>query len=224
MRTISLLGGTGREGRGLGLRFALAGERVVIGSRNADRATSVARQLRKMLGDQGAAIVGTTNAEAARDADAACICLPTAGLAGVLAEAASALRGKQVIEVVNPVERTPEGFRLAPLQAPSAAEYVAQLLPEAHVVSAFQTLAAGHLLDISSRLEGDCFVCGDAPQAKELVFDLIGRMPNLRAIDAGPRHNARHIEAATVLLLEINRIYGTTSSLQVVGLDTAPPD
>lgn len=216
-----MIGGTGHEGRGLGLRLALAGERVVVGSRERGRAALAAASLNEVLAGGGAAIGGASNAEAASQADLACICLPAAALAGVLPGLAPALRGKVVIEVVNPVERGKDGFRLRALPAPSAAEHIAGLLPGARVVSAFKTLAASSLETISMPLAGDCLVCGDDAGAKEIVAEIAGRMPALRAVDAGPLRNARYVEAAMILLLEINRLHRATTSLQVVGL--GPP-
>jgi hypothetical protein len=223
MSKIALLGGTGNEGRGLGSRLALAGESVIIGSRNETRAQGAAQSLKDLLGDDTPPISGCTNAEAAGEADAAFVCLPAAGLAGVLTEVASALRGKIVVDVVNPVKRTKQGFEPASAEgAASAAERVAQLLPGADIVSAFKTLSATQLVNVSSPLRGDTFVCGDVSRAKTFVFELIARMPNLRAIDAGPLRNARYVEAATVLLLEINHHYKATTSLQLLGLGQPP--
>jgi NADPH-dependent F420 reductase len=204
-------------------RLARAGESIIIGSRSKARAQSAAQSVKDLLGDQALRILGCTNAEAARDANVAFVCLPAAGLTSVLTELAVVLEGKIVVEVVNPVRRTQQGFELAAVDgAASAAERVAQLLPKSDVVSAFKTLSATQLLQVSAPLHGDVLVCGDAARAKTFVFELIARLPQLRAVDAGALRNARYAEAATVLLLEINHRYKATTSLQLLGLGRPP--
>lgn len=223
MRKIGILGGTGSEGQGLALRFASAGEQVLVGSRSSSRAESAAAAIRSQIPSGSDRILAATNSDAARAADVVCVCLPAAGLEPTLGDLGAVTRGKVVIEVVNPVARTKDGFEPLALPAPSAAEWVADLLPHADVVSAFKTLSAKHLSDLSHPLRGDAFVCGDSGDAKRLVFDLIDRMPQLRSVDCGPLRNARYVEAATVLVLELNRQHRVTVSLQVLGLHPRPP-
>lgn len=218
MTKIGLIGGTGREGRGLALRFALAGDEVIIGSRQREKAEGVARALAEShVG--GAPILAGTNEEAARQADVACISLPAAGVAATLTELRASLRAKVVIEVVNPIVRTADGFAIMPLEgAPSAAELAAMLLPDSEVVSAFKTIGARHLLDVPKPLLGDALICADSPAAKRFAIDLAGRMPQLRAVDCGPLRNARYVESTTALLLELNRIHKATTSLRILEL------
>lgn len=223
MSTIGLLGGTGSEGRGLALRFALAGERVIIGSRSRSRADQVAAAVGEQLTACADRILAGTNAEAAAEADLACICLPVDGLEQTLGDLRSSLSGKAVIDVVNPIQRTPNGFDLVTLPRASAAEWIATLLPEADIVSAFKTLSARRLADLARPLQGDDFVCGDREDAKRRVLDLVARMPALRAVDCGPLRNARYVEAATVLLLELNHRHRATTALRLLGLRTDPP-
>lgn len=218
MWKIGLLGGTGNEGRGLALRFALAGEDVIIGSRSSSRAEQAAAAIREQLRCDSRHILAHTNEEAAREADLVFLCLPVAGLEQTLGDLRPALRGKTVIEVINPIRRTGDGFDPVPVPARSAGEWVAALLPEAAVVSAFKTLSASALADIGRPLQGDAFVCGDRQSAKKAVLALAGCMPRLRAVDCGPLRNSRYVEAATVLLLELNRRHHATTALQILGL------
>lgn len=222
MRTIALLGGTGSEGRGLALRFALAGERVLIGSRSSSRAEQAATAVGEQVAPAADRILGRTNAAAAAEADLVCICLPITGLEQTLGEVRSALRGKLLIDVVNPIGRTPDGFELASVPHASAAEWIAAMVPESTIVSAFKTLSARQLADLTQPLEGDAFVCGDREDAKREILDLVARIPVLRPVDCGPLRNARYVEAATVLLLELNRRHRATTSLRIVGLDSIP--
>jgi NADPH-dependent F420 reductase len=216
--TIAILGGSGDEGRALALRFALAGESVVLGSRSAERAEHAAATVRQRLGADAIRIAGGTNREAAGAADLVCVCLPVAGLEGELPGLRAETRGKIVLDVVNPVGRVASGFEAMALPAPSAGEWIAALLPEARVVSALKTLSADHLADVAQPLRGDALVCGDEPAAKRRIFDLARRIPGVRPVDCGPLRNARYVEAATVLLLELNRLHRVTTGLRVVGL------
>ncbi len=218
MAKIGIIGGTGREGRGLALRFALAGEQVIIGSRSREKAESAAA----MLAEKNAGsipIQAGTNEEAARQADVACIALPAAGVAATLAELRASLRAKIVIEVVNPIVRTDAGFSITPVEgAASAAELAALLMPDSDVVSAFKTIGARHLLNVPKPLSGDALICADSAEAKRFAIDLTARMPQLRAVDCGPLRNARYVEATTALLLELNRIHTATTSLRILEL------
>lgn len=223
MSTIGLIGGTGNEGRGLALRFVIAGEKVVIGSRSSDRAERAAATIREQFAAGAERILAAANADAAVAADILCICLPVSGVEETLDPLRVAVDGKTVIEVVNPVQRTRQGFEPIALPAPSAAEWVARLLPRSAVVSAFKTLSARDLCDAGRPLDGDAFVCGDDEPSKRKVVDIIGRIANLNAIDCGPLRNARYIEAATVLLLELNRRHRAVTSLRILGLDRPHP-
>jgi hypothetical protein len=220
---IALIGGTGNEGRGLAVRFAFAGEEVIVGSRDSSRAQEAAAVVRAQLGGGGERVFAGTNAEAAGSCDLACICLPVAGIEATLGELRPRLSGKTVIEVVNGVHRTPAGFEPVALPAPSAAEWVAALLPDSAVVSAFKTVSAKHMYDIRRTPREDTLVCGDDRDAKRRIIDLIGRIAMLRPIDCGPLRNARYVEAATVLLLELNRQHRITASLRVLGYASDTP-
>ncbi len=219
MPRIGLIGGTGDEGRGLAVRFALAGEEVLIGSRSRERAEQAAAVVRSRLGEKAHQIVAGTNVDAAGEAEIVCVCLPMPAVNETLSDLRQSLRGRTVIEVINPVRRTAQGFEPVLLAAPSAAEWVAALLPEAEVVSAFKTFSAAHLANLERPLQGDAFICGDGRETKQQVLDLVRRIPRLRPVDCGALRNARYVEAAAVLILEINRRHRATASLRVLGLD-----
>jgi NADPH-dependent F420 reductase len=221
---IGLIGGTGSEGHGLALRFALAGEDVIIGSRSRSRAEHAAAVVRAQLGGRHQQVFAGTNIQAGAESDVACVCLPLSGVEATLGDLRAVLRGKTVIEVVNPVRRTQEGFESITLPAPSAAEWLAALLPDSAIVSTFKTLSAKHMCAIDRKLHGDAFVCGDDGGAKGSVLDLVRRIAALRPVDCGPLRNARYVEAATVLLLELNRQHRIIASLRVLGLDSDSRD
>lgn len=200
---IAILGGTGPEGAGLGLRWALAGHEVIVGSRVAGRAEATAAELG--AGARGASIHGMTNRDAAGAAAVVVLALPAQGLAATLPELKEACRGKPVVSAVVPL--TFGGPRLfTPPPTGSAAEEAQALLgPEARVVAAFHHIAA-HALASDHPIDCDLLLCGDDPAAKETVAEL-GKCLALRVLDVGPLTNAGPLEGITALLATINRRY-----------------
>jgi 8-hydroxy-5-deazaflavin:NADPH oxidoreductase len=211
---IAILGGTGKEGAGLGARWALAGHSIIIGSRDAERARAKAVELRERTGKLP--IVGHTNAEAASLGEVVVVALPADGL-HILADAREACRGKVVVSTVVPL--TFGGPRLfTPPPAGSAAEDVQRLLPEARVVAAFHHIAAHELAEADHPIECDLLLCGGDNDAKETVAAL-GRSMGLRTIDVGPVTNAGPLEGITAVLATINRRYKLKNSgIKITGL------
>jgi hypothetical protein len=200
---IAILGGTGKEGAGLGARWALAGHAIVIGSRDEERARSKAAELRERT--KKLPIVGHTNTEAAALGDVVVVALPAQGLASTLPEVAAACRGKVVVSTVVPL--TFGGPRLfTPPPAGSAAEEVQALLPGAKVVAAFHHIAAHELADTDRAIDCDLLACGDDAAAKDAVASL-GASLGLRVLDVGPLTNAGPLEGITAVLATINRRY-----------------
>jgi NADPH-dependent F420 reductase len=212
---IAILGGTGKEGAGLGARWALAGHSIVIGSRDAARADAKANELRDAT--RTSAIAGDTNAGAAARAEVVVVALPADGLAAILPEARQACRGKVVVSTVVPL--TFGGPRLfTPPAEGSAAEQVQRLLPEARVVAAFHHIAAHELTATEHAIECDLLMCGADREAKETVVAL-GATMGLRAIDVGPLTNAGPLEGITAVLATINRRYKLKNSgVKITGL------
>ena len=216
MPTIAIVGGTGPEGRGLGLRFAMAGHQVVLGSRDAGRAAEAAASVLQLA--PGLPVTGLANADAARAAEWVVLSVPYEGLASTVQALAPALAGKLVISVVAPLSF--EGGRPRAVDVPegSAAQQVAGLLPDSQVASAFHHLSAHDLLDPAHQLEGDVIVCASGAEARRQVMDLVGQMPALRPVDGGPLENSRYVEELTALLLTINRRYKTRTAIRLLGL------
>lgn len=213
--TIALIGGTGPEGRGLALRFALAGHRVVIGSRRAERGAETAEALRAALptGD----LTGTSNELAVRDADIAVVVVPYEAHRATLEGLRERLAGKIVVDAVVPV-RFERGPRPVEVEAGSATEEAAALLPDSRVVGAFHNLAAEVLLDPSASVDADVLITGSDAEAKETVSILAGQIRGARAVDAGPLRFSRFVEGLTILLIGINGRYKAHSSIRVSGL------
>ena len=212
---IAILGGTGKEGSGLAMRWALAGHSIIIGSRDATRAHDKAVEMRERT--KKLAIVGHENAEAAALGEVVVVALPATGLSATLPPAREACRGKVVISAVVPL--TFGGPRLfTPPPAGSAAEEVQALLPEATVVAAFHHIAAHELAELDESINCDLLVCGQDADAKETVAEL-GRSMGLRTIDAGPLSNAGPVEGITAVLATINRRYKIKNAgIKITGL------
>jgi NADPH-dependent F420 reductase len=216
MPTIAIIGGTGPEGRGLGLRFAMAGHQVIIGSRDAGRATEAAESLLQLR--SGLPITGAANAAAARDAEWVVLSVPYDGLATTVEALALQLADKLVVSVVAPLAF--DRGRARPVAVPdgSAGQQVAGLLPTSQVVSAFHHLSAHDLLNPAKELEGDILVCGDSDDAKRQVMALAEQVRSLRAVDIGTLDNSRYLEELTALLLGINRMHRARVTIRLLGL------
>ena len=205
---IAILGGTGKEGAGLALRWAQAGHSIIIGSRDAERARAKATELRERA--HKLPIVGNTNLEAAQLGEIIVVALPATGLAATLPELRAATGHKVVVSTVVPL--TFGGPRLfTPPAVGSSAEEVQALLPEARVVAAFHHIAAHELAETDHAIECDLLVCGGDAGAKEVVTTL-GVSLGLRVIDVGALANAGPVEGISALLATINRRYKLKNS------------
>lgn len=221
MGRMAILGGTGPEGIGLGLRFAMAGEEVVVGSRQAERAEDVARDMRTKLEGIGCKtpVRGAENAAAIDGADIVVVSFPFSGVADLLPGLATKLAGKLVLDVINPLERVNKVFVSAPVPEGSAAEKIQKILPESFVVAGFKNESAEELVEIDHPVEGDIVICSDHKDAKATIVELVKRIPRYRAVDAGALVNARVTEGITAMLLNINRRYKAVTSIRILGLD-----
>ena len=213
---LAFLGGTGPEGRGLALRYALAGHEVFIGSRDAARGREAAEELEEKWA--GVAVRGGGNDEAAQLGEGVFICVPYQAQKSLLPGLAESLAGKVVVNVVAPLSFRKGRAVAVEVAEGSAAEESQLLLPESEVVAAFQNLSARKLLAADRSMEGDVVVCSDHAAAKRQVMSLVEVIEALRAVDGGALSNARYVEQLTALLLNVNRIYRAQSSIKLVGL------
>jgi len=220
--TVAIVGGTGAEGFGLALRLGRAGERVIIGSRAADRGAASAERAIETLGE--GEILGTSNDEAAAAADVVFVTVPFEGQAETYRAIKDAVRpGTVVCDATSPLA-TAVGGRAWHVVRPwhgSAAEQAAAILGEgARVVAGFHTTPAEALQDLDTPMDSDVIVCGDDAEAKRTVGALIERIPDLRWVDAGLLSQARIAETMTALLISINRTYKVRESgFRITGRD-----
>ena len=213
---IGIVGGTGKEGVGLGLRWAQAGHEVIIGSRDPERARAKAAEV--AVAASGRSVEGRSNRDAAAAADVVVLTVPATGLAATLPELREACRGKVVVSTVVPL--TFGGGRLfTPPPQGSAAEEAQEILgAEARVVAAFHHIAAHELAAGDHAIECDLLFCGGDAAAKQLVTDL-GTSMGLRSVDVGPLTNAGPLEGITAVLATINRRYKLKNSgIKISGL------
>ncbi len=209
---IAIVGGTGSLGSALALRLAAPGVRVIIGSRDREKAKTVVESLRKIVGK--GIIEGQTNQEAVKEAEFVVIAVPYEGHAGTVAQLKGQLVGKTVIDAVVPLSK---GKPFVP-PAGSALMEAQQLLgDEAPVIGALHNISAVDLQSADASL-GDVLVCGDNDAAKQKVMEIIRRI-GARTFDAGPAANAYVIEGLTGVLIYLNRKYKSKhASVKVTGI------
>ena len=214
---LAFLGGTGPEGRGLALRLALAGEEVIIGSRDGERAATAADELVQQ--SPVARITGGDNLDAATKAEVVFLTVPYEAQRPLLEQLRGSLAGKVVVDVIAPMRfERGKGAIAVPVEAGSAAEEAQQLLPDSQVVAAFQNVSAEELQDPQAEMAGDVVICSEHREAKATVMELTNKIPKLRGVDGGALANARYVEQLTPLLVNINRIYKVHSGIKIVGI------
>ena len=220
-RKIALLGGTGSAGMGLALRWARAGEAVIIGSRDGQRAQKAAAELAARVGD-GALIEGMANTAACEATDLLVITVPFEGHALLLKQLEPHFRPNSVLIDATVALATAVGGRptrtLGVWQG-SCAEQAAELVPQGvTVAAAFHNISA----DASNGddpIESDVIVCSDDRQARQLAAELAEKIPGVRAVDGGKLENSRVLEQITALLIGINiRYKAHATGIRVTGL------
>ena len=221
-KTIAVLGGTGKEGSGLALRWAQAGHRVVIGSRSPGRAQETAASINTRVGKPQAE--GADNLAAAQAGSVVVLTVPYAAQLATLQEVKGALAGKILIDVTVPLV-PPQVSRVQLPDGGSAAVKAQALLGESVcVVSAFQNVAAELLAEIGKPIDCDVLVCGDDREARSQVIAL-ARDAGMRAFHAGPLANSIVAEALTSVLIAINRQYKVKhSGIAITGLPAEAPN
>jgi 8-hydroxy-5-deazaflavin:NADPH oxidoreductase len=219
---IAVVGGTGDQGMGLARRWGLAGFEVIIGSRVEERARAAAKELNDDADGSGAQFDGATNGDAAARSEIVVITVPFAAQAATIKDIKARLsEGSLLVDVTVPLETAVDGkpTRVLGVWAGSAAEQCAELAaPGVEVVSAFHSVPASMLSDLSREVACDVLVCGDRKQAKERLRPLVEAIPGCRYVDAGPLANSRTVEALTALLIGVNIRYKTHAGLRITGV------
>jgi len=222
-RPIAILGGTGPAGTGLALRWARAGEIVIIGSRDARRANESAETIKQKAGSH-AQVSGMDNSAACAAAEILVLTVPFEGQAALLKQLKPAIRaGSILIDATVALAASVGGraSRTLGVWQGSAAQQAAELVPkDVSVAAAFHNLSAD-LLNGDEALDCDVIVCSDDPQASQLTRMLAAKIPGVRAIDGGKLENARTLEQITALLIGLNIRHKGHAGIRVTGL---PPE
>lgn len=216
MKTLAILGGTGKEGAGLAMRWALHGYRVIIGSRAEEKAKTRAAEMNAELGADY--LTGLANAEAAEAADIVVLSVPYVAHAATLSAVREQCAGKILVDLTVPL-RPPE-IMAVNLPDGGAAALEAQALfgNAVTVVAAFQNVSAVKLKQLDRAVDCDVLVCADDDAAKAAVIELV-TAAGMRGIDAGPLKNAVAAESLTPILLYINRRYKVKGAgIRITGL------
>jgi NADPH-dependent F420 reductase len=210
---IAVVGGTGKEGSGMALRWAKAGHEVLLGSRDAARAQAKALELSQQSGGQ---VAGGDNAWAVAQAEIAVLSVPYTAHRDTLTGLKDALAGKVLLDVTVPLK--PPQVRKVHLPEGQAAALEAQAMlgPSVKVVAGVHHVSAVHLLDLGHAVDCDVLACSDDAPALERCLALI-RDLGVRAFDAGPLVNAIALESLTPVLLHLNKQYKTSAGIRITG-------
>jgi 8-hydroxy-5-deazaflavin:NADPH oxidoreductase len=216
MLTVAVLGGTGKEGSGLAMRWALSGYRVLVGSRDAERAATRAAEMNQELG--GDYLTGLTNAEAAASANLVVLSVPYSAHKDTLESVKDQLTGKILVDITVPLNPPKVRTVYIPEGKSAALEAQSYLGDSVRVVAAFQNVSAEKLRDPNTEVDCDVLICSDDAQAKTEVMELV-KASGMHGIDAGPLQNAIAVEALTPVLLYINKTYGVKGAgIRITGV------
>jgi len=219
-RPIAIIGGTGPAGMGLALRWVRAGETVIIGSREEERARMAAASIQRRAGEP-AKICGMENSAACAVADILMLTVPFEGQASLIKKLKGSITpGSILIDATVPLAAGVGGraSRTLGVWQGSAAQQAAELVPEnVSVVAAFHNVSAD-LMGGDNPLDCDVIVCSDDPDAAQLTRELAAKIPGVRAIDGGKLENARIVEQITALLVGLNIRHKGHSGIRITGL------
>jgi NADPH-dependent F420 reductase len=219
---IPIIGGTGALGYGLAVRWARAGQPLVIGSRHAGRAQEAADRIRSEV--EGAQVEGLPNAEAAGRGPIVFLTVPFRAQSETLTNLQEALSaGQLLVDCTVPVAAAISGkaTRTLGVWQGSAAQQAAEMVPEGvTVISALHSVSAPKLAG-PGELDEDVLVCGDRKADKQRVAALIEQIDGLRAVNAGSLEMARIAETLTPMLIAINSRYKSHAGVKIVDLPDA---
>lgn len=226
---IAIIGGTGDLGLGLALRWAHAGARVVIGSRDEAKANETAERARSILAahtqknSEDFAIRGIENTQAAKEAPVVVLTVPISAHAPTVKAIRGYLKEAIFVDTTVPLAAALGGrsTRMLNLWQGSAAAQARELIPAATpVLAAFHSISGNLLQDLSVKPDCDILICGDDEAAKKRFSPLVNLIPGLRSIDAGPLEMSRIVESMTALLISVNRRYRVRhSGIRITGLE-----
>jgi 8-hydroxy-5-deazaflavin:NADPH oxidoreductase len=214
---VGIVGGTGPLGAGLGLRLAVAGIPVLIGSRDAARATEVVNGHLDAWPGRNLEVTGGENLEAAR-CEVVVIATPWEAVVQTVIPLAEELAGRVVMSVGNALMKQGREFVAITPPRGSVAAMLQSTLPKSRIVAACHHLPASGLLDLDSPVDADVLVCSDFPDATDVGVELLQSIEGIRAFAAGSLVQATAIEALTATLVNLNIRYKTHATIKIGGL------
>jgi NADPH-dependent F420 reductase len=218
--TIAVLGGTGKEGKGLAYRWAKAGYKVLIGSRTPEKAVTVASEIIELL-EGSSSVVGASNIEVAEQADIVVLTVPYAAHRATIESVKDVVQGKLFIDVTVPLVPPKVTKVQMPSEGSAAQEAKAILGENVQVAAAFQNISHEHLLADKS-VECDVLVTGSSKNARTEALMLV-EAAGLTGWDAGPIENSVVVEGLTSVLININKQYGSThAGIKITGAFKKP--
>ena len=226
---VSIIGGTGPQGLGIGERLAIAGVDVIIGSRKEEKALDVVAKAKEELADYDLSMVGMANEDAAKEGDVLIITVPLAAQKPTVEGIKEFCKDKIVMDATVPLETAIGGkpFRFVDLMEGSAAERTASILEGtgAKVICAFCNISNSHLSNIPEEIDCDCLIAGDDADAKATAAEIIDKIPGIRTIDTGVLEKSRIIEKITPLLIGLNIKYKSHyGGLRITGIPALDKD
>ncbi len=217
---VTIIGASGALGFGLAVRLGRGGVPVVIGSRDAQRATETAERAAQAAG--GGSFSGYENAAAAGQSPVVILSVPFRSQSETLKNIKDALSpGTLIIDATVPLAAAVSGraTRMLGVWQGSAAQQTREMAPEGvRVVSALHTVSAAALSDLTTPISEDVLVCGDSRQDKREAAALLERIEGLRCVDCGRLEMARITESLTAMLISVNSRYKTHAGIHLTGL------
>jgi NADPH-dependent F420 reductase len=225
-RRIAVIGGTGDQGFGIVLRLAKAGEKVVIGSRQQQKAEDAAEKACEILGEN-CMVEGMENPKAAAAADIIIMSVPFAAHVDMIKSVVDSITPEDIfVDVVVPLSTAVGGSASTALGVweGSAAQQAMKLLPpRTKIASAFHNVVADALQDLNRKVDCDVIVCSDSQETRKIVMELVAKVQGIRAVDGGRLENSRIVEQLTALLIGINIRYKVRDAgIRITGIPDGP--
>lgn len=217
IQTIGIIGGTGKEGKGLAYRWAKAGYEILIGSRQIEKAQLAATEVNNLVGGDSIIVKGVENRQAAENGDIVVLTVPFSAHKTMIVEIASAIKNKILIDVTVPLV-PPKVTKVQMPSAGSAAQEAKSLVDEStEIVSAFQNISYERLIH-DKDIDCDVLVCGSSKVARLTVLDLVVKA-GMTGWDAGPIENSVVIEGLTSILIGLNKEFRSNSAgIKITGI------